>query len=103
VKNLIFPKRQRYPVWIKPVRSWPVFTAAEDSSQRFQTLGDLAKETFVHPLSTSLILPGSFSRGNADHDGDLWGGTGASGGGLTWMSTLAGPAKAMARAIAEAA
>jgi hypothetical protein len=27
---------------------------------------------------TSRIIPGSFSRGNAGRDGDLWGGTGAS-------------------------
>jgi hypothetical protein len=56
--------------------------------QRFPN--DISKN-LIHPLHTSLILLGSFSRGNAGRDGDLWGGTGASGGGLTWPAARGGP------------
>jgi hypothetical protein len=62
VKNLIFPKRQRYPAWIKPVRSWPIFAAGEDSLQRFQTLGDFAKESFIHTPCSSRIISSPFWR-----------------------------------------
>ena len=48
------------------------------------------EETFVHTLCPSGIITGSFSRGNAGRDGDLWGGTGASGGGLTWPAARGG-------------
>ena len=39
---------------------------------------------FVHQRLSSLILIGSFSCGNADHDGGLRGGTGVPGKRLTW-------------------
>jgi hypothetical protein len=38
----------------------------------------LPKKILSTSLRTSLIITGSFSRGNAGRDGDLWGGTGAS-------------------------
>jgi hypothetical protein len=49
---------QRSQKWIKPIRSWPIFAADEDSSQQFQTLGHLAKKSFIHTPCPSRIILG---------------------------------------------
>ncbi|GAA2889662.1 hypothetical protein GCM10010837_49750 [Aminobacter niigataensis] len=43
-----------------------------------------------HALKTSRTIHASSSRGNAGRDGDLWGGTGASDHGLTWLMVRGG-------------
>jgi hypothetical protein len=47
-----------HKVGIKPVRSWPMFAANEDSSQQFQVLGYSVKESFVHTPCPSRIILG---------------------------------------------